>query len=174
MFLEVFSSIGGSLLKFQETGQMKKIVSLIFLTLSVFLFPTDLHSACVKEMPAPVKCAIPKIDDAFERAEAVFVGRVLNQKTEGGVKVFEFEVEKYWKGVEGKKIKIYVYETPRFQAQFEKGESYLIFAEADEESGKLFDRRCSRTKSMKNDFGDLKDDLEKLGEAKTCIGLGSK
>jgi hypothetical protein len=140
---------------------MKEIFLLILVSISlisVFAFSAK------PEKAAAGRCAIPKFEKAFEQAGAVFVGKVLSRETEGGTKVFELEVEKYWKGVEDKKITVYVYENPRYQAQFKVGESYLVFAEAGDD-GKFFDRRCSRTKSMENDFGDLKDDLKKLGKA---------
>ena len=40
------------------------------------------------------KCAIPNFERAFENAEAIFVGKVLSEKSEGRLKTFEIEVEK--------------------------------------------------------------------------------
>ena len=51
------------------------------------------------------------------------------------------------------------------------GQMPPVFAERSEGDERFFDRRCSRTKLMKAEYGDLKEDLKKLGEAKTCIDL---
>lgn len=151
---------------------MKKIFSLSFgLLFIVFLLGGNVSSA--NEF-AVAKCAIPNFERAFENAEAIFVGKVLSEKTEDRMKIFELEVEKFWKGVEEKKITVNVYENPRYQAQFEVGERFLVFAEADED-GRLFDRRCSRTRRMnESENYIMKENLEKLGEPKTCISLSSK
>ncbi len=143
---------------------MKKIFSLSLFSILLILICVSFFVISTNTEDSVVKCAIPKFERAFKQAETVFVGEVLNQKTEGSTKIFELRVEKFWKGVEDEKITVYVNETFRHQAQFKVGESYLVFAEADDD-GKLYDRRCSRTKNMENDFGDLEDDLKKLGKA---------
>lgn len=106
------------------------------------------------------RCAIPPFKTAFDASSAVFVGKVKSEKKQGDTKIFEFEVEKYWKGAGKKKIKINVYETPRFQAWFEVGEKYLIYADASD--GSLRVGRCSRSR----DAGDASEDLGKLGKGK--------
>jgi hypothetical protein len=107
------------------------------------------------------KCAIPAFKDAFGASSAVFVGKVKSEKKTGDVRVFEFEVEKYWKGSKKKKVKISVYETTRFQAWFKVGEKYLVYA-AGGEDGTLHVGRCSRSR----DAGEASEDLQKLGEGK--------
>ena len=119
----------------------------------VFVFSSNLTDA---------RCAIPKLAAAKERAKAVFAGKVLEKRANGDEKIFVFEIEKYWKGENRKKVEISVYENPRFQAWFEVGETYLIFAEGDEDSGKLYVGRCSRSK----DLDAASDDLKSLGEAR--------
>lgn len=150
---------------------MKKVIWLsLVLCLSAFLSAGSGISSV--EAGSGARCAIPKFEKAFEQAEAVFIGEVLSEKAEGRMKTFVLEVKRFWKGVESRKMTINVYENPRYQAQFKVGKSYLVFAEADDD-GRLFDRRCSRTKLiMKESIGSLKDDLKALGEAKTCIELG--
>ncbi len=143
---------------------MKKIFSLPLFSILLILISVSGFVFSANTEDSAVKCAIPKFERALNQAESVFVGEVLSQKTEGSTKIFELKVEKFWKGVDDEKITVFVNETFRHQAQFKVGESYLVFAEADDD-GKLYDRRCSRTKNMENDFGDLKDDLKKLGKA---------
>lgn len=152
---------------------MRYIISLCLALSLAFVLSASLQSSSASEL-STARCATKKFDEAFKDAGAVFVGKVLSKKSEGGAKIFELEVEKYWKGVDEKKIIVNVNENLRYQAQFEVGKSYLVYAEADEDSGKLFDRRCSRTKPIEEEFGDLKEDLEKLGEAKTSISLSKK
>jgi hypothetical protein len=107
------------------------------------------------------KCAIAAFKDALAASSAVFVGKVKSEKKVGDTRVFELEVEKYWKGAKKKKIEISVYETARFQAWFEVGEKYLVFASA-EDGGALHVGRCSRSKSVV----DASEDLQKLGKGK--------
>jgi hypothetical protein len=107
------------------------------------------------------KCAIPPFKEAFAASSAVFTGKVKSEKKEGDVKTFEFEVEKYWKGAGRKKIKINVYETARYQAFFEVGGKYLVYATAAEDKT-LRVGRCSRSR----DAGDATEDLGKLGKGK--------
>ena len=109
------------------------------------------------------RCAIPPFNEAYNSAEAVFVGKVLSKTKNGDVKTFEFEVEKYWKGADKKKIKITVYETPRFQAWFRIGDKYLVYAVAN--GGELNVKRCSRS----NEAEDASEDLKKLGAGKNPV-----
>ena len=108
------------------------------------------------------KCAITSFQKAFGRAGAVFTGEVLSAEKNGDTKTFIFEVEKYWKGANKRKIKINVYETSRYQAFFKEGEKYLVFADADA-SGNFYVGRCSRSREMTG----VAEDLRSLGKAKT-------
>ena len=107
------------------------------------------------------KCAVPTFENAYRQAKSVFVGEVVGEEKSGDVRTFEFKVEKYWKGSSAGRIKIHVYETPRFQAWFKKGDSYLIYANADD-NGKLRVSRCSRS----SDLELAEKDLQKLGKGK--------
>ncbi|HEY0427913.1 MAG TPA: hypothetical protein VGC76_09035 [Pyrinomonadaceae bacterium] len=107
------------------------------------------------------KCAIPPFKEAFQAASKVFVGAVKSERKEGNTRIFEFEVEKYWKGASGRKIEISVYETARYQAWFKVGGKYLVYAETDEDKAFRVDR-CSRSR----DASDAADDLKKLGKGK--------
>jgi len=108
------------------------------------------------------KCAAPTFEVAYRESDAVFVGEVLSSEKTGDDKVFKFKVEKYWKGKDQKNVEVSVYETARFQAWFQTGEKYLVFAY--DEDGKLHDTaRCSRSKDLEN----ASEDLTKLGEGKS-------
>ena len=99
---------------------------------------------------------------SIRRRAGGFVGEVTDETKDGDTRVFEFEVEKYWKGAAKKKIKIYVYETTRYQAGFQKGEKYLIYARGGDD-GKLGVSRCSRSNSVES----ASADLAKLGKGKS-------
>ena len=93
----------------------QKIIVAIAVLSAIFCAVSSKTATAENEM---AKCAIPSFENAYEQAEAVFVGKVLSEEKNGDVRTFEFEVEKYWKGANKKKIKINVYETMRYQAQF--------------------------------------------------------
>jgi len=107
------------------------------------------------------KCAIAAFNNALSNSSAVFVGKVKSEKKVGDTRIFQFQVERYWKGSKKKKIEIRVHETMRYQAFFEVGGKYLVYASADED-GALYVGRCSRSK----DAGEASEDLQKLGNGK--------
>jgi len=111
------------------------------------------------ESNAGAKCAIPPFQQAYQQAQAVFVGEVVGEEKTGDVRAFDFRVEKYWKGAGAKRVEIRVYETARFQAWFKKGGKYLIYAFAGEDD-ELRVGRCSRSRDI--EFAE--DDLQKLGK----------
>lgn len=108
------------------------------------------------------KCRIPPFKEAYADAKAVFVGKVLSVTQNERGKTFEFQVEKYWKGSRVKKASVSVFESSRFQAIYEEGKRYLVFASANGEGG-LIDGRCSRSDRI----ADAAADLKALGRAKT-------
>ncbi|MEZ5345506.1 MAG: hypothetical protein R2681_08130 [Pyrinomonadaceae bacterium] len=148
---------------------MKKLLFLIAILLGS-LFYSSLYESTVRAETPGVKCAIPKFDAEYENSKAVFVGTVIKVEKEGDKRIFEFEVDKYWKGVESKTVIVAVTENMRFQAQFKLDGQYLVFAKDDEEGG-LWDGRCSRSKDLTGFGGEVEEDLKKLGEAKNCIPL---
>jgi len=118
------------------------------------------NASIIRETPA-AKCRIPPFKEAYAGAKAVFTGTVTDVVQSERGKVFEFQVEKYWKGNGSKKISVMVYESSRFQAFYQNGKSYLVFASADDGGG-LRDGRCSRS----NDIADAASDLKALGKGK--------
>ncbi len=118
----------------------------------------------------PFKCATPSFDSEYRDSSAVFVGEVTKSGKEGDKRLFVFRVKHFWKGVSSKEIEISVFENMRYQAAFEEGKSYLVFAKSNED-GSLYDGRCSRSGEIGGYSSSLKDDLLSLGEPKTCIDL---
>ena len=108
------------------------------------------------------KCAIPAFQNAYRQSKVVFVGEVVGEEKTGDTRVFDFKVEKYWKGANAKRVAIHVAETARYQAWFKVGGKYLIYGTADTD-GTLYVGRCSRSR----DVADAEEDLQKLGKGKT-------
>jgi len=140
----------------------------IFLSLVfVFVMATSDILAAPNSGESNGKCAMLNFEKAYKNAGAVFVGEVVEIKKDGNKRVFTFKIKKYWKGIEGKTIDVAAHENRRYQAPFEEGKSFLVFAKADEDGG-FWDGRCSRTRNMESYAPSLKEDLEKLGEGKTA------
>jgi len=124
---------------------------------------------------APAKCAVSTFDIEYERSEEVFVGIVEGIEKSGDEVIATFRLEKSWKGSGSRIVAVSVYENPRFQSPFREGGRFLVFAKADEEdAGKLFDGRCSRTTDLDRNPERAEDDLAKLGPGKTCKGEGDQ
>ncbi len=94
---------------------------------------------------------------ALTRADVVFEGRVTRVPTRtdfaksfGDTVSYEFEVERYWKGVVESTMSLH---TPSSGAacgrRFRAGERYLVYAQLDSQSGKLVDTICSRTRESR-------------------------
>jgi len=112
------------------------------------------------------RCANPPVKEAYKNAKAVFAGKILSVAEDGDVKTFTFNVEKNWKGASSRQIKVSVRETMRYQAWFQVGKRYLVYARSDEnEEEKLWDGRCSRTKLLE----DASNDIKELGKAKKPV-----
>ena len=108
------------------------------------------------------KCRVPSVEEAYKDSKAVFAGEILSVVKNGDVKTFTFKVTKRWKGTTGKEIQINVQETSRYQAWFEVGGKYLIYARGGEANEKLWEVRCSRSKSL----ADASEDITELGRVK--------
>lgn len=127
------------------------------------IFTYAIVSFDAASVPTAGKCKVPNVETAVKNSEAVFTGKITKVAADGDVKTFTFEVEKYWKGAESEKLEINVQETMRYQAWFEVGETYLVYAHGGaEEDGKLWEVRCSRTKLL----ADASEDVAELGRAK--------
>ena len=111
------------------------------------------------------KCGVPAVGAAYKESKAVFVGEVLSVVEDGDVKTFTFKIEKYWKGAAAKTIEISVQQTMNYQAWFEVGEKYLVFARGEKGRGKFWEVRCSRSTRL----ADASEDVKKLGRAKKPV-----
>ncbi|MCB1023528.1 MAG: hypothetical protein KDB79_04005 [Acidobacteria bacterium] len=114
------------------------------------------------------KCAMLKFDAEYKNSKAVFVGKVIAIEKDGDSRIFEFEVQKFWKGIDSKTVKVSVYENMRFQAQFKVDREYLVFAKGSD-SGILWDGRCSRSRDLAGFGGEVDEDLKSLGDAKKPV-----
>jgi len=98
-------------------------------------------------------CRCPKkqtADEAWESAQAIFSGRVLDVKKDAGatdelkVKV-DFEVLEAWKGPKGKRVSVHTSgRGPDCGFVFKKGEKYMVYAFGE----KLLVDQCSRTVAL--------------------------
>lgn len=126
------------------------------------------------------KCVPPEGPaEELKRADAVFSGRVtgISRQAKSGdpftsVKV-TFTVIKRWKGE--KRSQLTVFTNSHSAAcgyAFNKGESYLVYADADEK-GRLVTTSCSRTANLKNTQDDVKelDRVASSASAATRRGL---
>ena len=151
---------------------MKVIATLCLLLGFLFVGSSDIYVARATES-LNVKCAMPNFKNAYKNAKAVFVGEVIGVKKNGNIKTFEFRVKKFWKGIEDTTVKVITNENFRYQAPYKIGETFLVFAK-DNNKGGLWDGRCSRSRNMDGLAPSLKEDLESLGEGKTCISLSDE
>lgn len=131
------------------------LIGHLFLTSSVFPFKT-------KNSGNAAKCRVPTVKTAYNESKAVFVGEITGVVEDGDMKTFTFKVRKSWKGKANREIKVSVRETARYQAWFEVGEKYLVYARGGDENEKLWEIRCSRTKLLAN----ASEDIKELGRAK--------
>lgn len=93
-------------------------------------------------------CAPPSqtTNDDFQKATAVFVGRVLDvQRKENAENItVKFTVQKYWKGKISNTVKVMTASnSAACGVNFEVGKDYLVYA--TENNGKLSTNLCSRT-----------------------------
>jgi hypothetical protein len=146
-------------MKMRKILLMAPAVLVLGLTVSSNL-PETAHAAVASEN-ASAKCRMPPFPEAYAGAKAVFTGKVISMTQNERGKTFAFRVEKYWKGSRSKKASVTVSETTRYQAFYESGKRYLVFAVADER-GNLRDGRCSRSIAI----ADAGPDLKALGKAK--------
>ncbi len=116
------------------------------------------------------KCATPEFNEQFRMSTAIFVGKAVAIREENGMKIIEFSVGKYWKGISSNKVQIGVFETPRYEAWYQVGKTYLVYSRND--NGMLIDGRCSRSRELGDNF--IAGDLKKLGKAKRTGLTGTR
>jgi hypothetical protein len=133
-----------------------KIISvfLCVLVLTAFNFPV-LGKSFICD------CAVTSVKQEYKRSKAVFVGKVTNIIENDDSKTFEFRVEKYWKGVTTKIIKVTVSKTMRFEPFYKLGSRYLIYAYSGND-GNLQTSKCTRGSEVQY----VQEDFKLLGKAK--------
>ena len=110
------------------------------------------------------------VGTAFERADAVFEGRVLDVQAGADPSTpthVTLEVVQQWKGVDRERVEL---ETPASSAScgvaFEVGTSWLVYAERVD--GALHAGLCSRTKRIE----EAQEDLAELGAGVVPVDVG--
>ncbi|HYY96411.1 MAG TPA: hypothetical protein VE713_18040, partial [Pyrinomonadaceae bacterium] len=105
------------------------------------------------------------VSKAKDRAEAVFVGTVVEanrERTQGGYEWrVKLSVEQAWKGSDEGEVVVYVLGDD-CAVSFEAGKRYLVYARRQEGRGRLVTDSCARTALF--DAGS--EDLQKLGAGK--------
>ncbi|MGW5955405.1 cobalamin biosynthesis protein CbiN [Bacillus mycoides] len=122
---------------------MKRIIYLLSLVLicsfTFFILPEKSYACdCINVSP----------EDAFQKNDVVFEGKVLEvqEKGEGGIKTL-FEVKKIWKGTSSSQIIIYTSSSSSCAFRFAEGGEYLVFS-SYRGAGKLETSMCSGTKRL--------------------------
>lgn len=131
------------------------------LLLSLFCFMFFAFNAEAKVCEPNANCLMPALRDSIKNSKTIFSGKVISNEKEGDIRVVTFQVSRYWKGTIKRTMKVYYQENMRYQAWFETGKSYIVYAQAND-AGKLFDSKCSATKNIE----DAKADLKYLGKGR--------
>ena len=138
------------------------LLIIAFIAIKIFTpLSTNNFKVLAETSTSFAKCRMPSFEEAYQESKAIFVGKVLSERKEGDDKIFKIRVEKYWKGKQSKIVEVSYYETMRYQAWFQVGGRYLVYARGNDD-GTLSDGRCSQTKK----YSEAKDDLKKLGKGK--------
>ncbi|MEO2211322.1 hypothetical protein ABGV40_10815 [Paenibacillus amylolyticus] len=134
---------------------------LLLVTSGLALFPGERVYAC--------SCVESDVQKRLETYTTVFTGKVVKKGGSqlyryNGVREYTFDVDSAWKGVSAKKMKIVGKDggSDSCGIQFEKNQSYLIFASLDERDNRLHTNLCSRNVPVEQ----AGDDLKLLGAGK--------
>lgn len=134
---------------------------LLLVTSGLALFPGEKVYAC--------SCAGSDAQERLKTYTTVFTGEVVRKGGSqiyryNGVREYTFDVDSAWKGVSAKKIKIMGSDggSASCGVEFEKNQSYLIFASLDERDNRLHTNLCSGNVPIEQ----AGDDLKLLGAGK--------
>lgn len=134
---------------------------LLLVTSGLALFPGEKVYAC--------SCVESDVQKRLETYTTVFTGKVVKKGGSqlyryNGVREYTFDVDSAWKGVSAKKMKIVGKDggSDSCGIQFEKNQSYLIFASLDERDNRMHTNLCSGNVPIEQ----AGDDLELLGAGK--------
>ncbi|WP_017686895.1 hypothetical protein [Paenibacillus sp. PAMC 26794] len=135
---------------------------LLLVTSGLALFPGEKVYAC--------SCVESDVQKRLETYTTVFTGEVVKKgesqqsKHDGLLREYTFDVDTAWKGVHAKKMKILASDggSESCGVEFEKNQSYLIYAYQYEVDQKLHTNLCSRNVPIEQ----AGDDLKLLGAGK--------
>ncbi|NMI06453.1 hypothetical protein HF638_20940 [Paenibacillus sp. SZ31] len=135
---------------------------LLLVTSGLALFPGEKVYAC--------SCVESDVQERLKTQTTVFTGEVVNKghsqqsKNDGMLREYTFDVDTAWKGVSAKKMKIIGSDggSESCGIQFEKNQSYLIFAYQNVLDHKLHTNLCSGNVPIEQ----AGDDLKLLGAGK--------
>ncbi|WP_164783339.1 hypothetical protein [Paenibacillus amylolyticus] len=134
---------------------------LLLVTSGLALFPGEKVYAC--------SCLESDAQKRLETYTTVFTGEVVKKGGSqiyryNGVREYTFDVDSAWKGVSAKKMKIVGRGggADSCGIEFEKNQSYLIFASLDERDNRLHTNLCSGNVPIEQ----AGDDLKLLGAGK--------
>ncbi|WFR64963.1 hypothetical protein P9222_13605 [Paenibacillus amylolyticus] len=139
---------------------------LLLVTSGLALFPGEKVYAC--------SCVESDVQKRLETYTTVFTGEVVKKgpsqqsKNDGMLREYTFDVSTAWKGVDAKKMNIIASDggSESCGIQFEKNQSYLIYAYQYEVDHKLHTNLCSGNVPMEQ----AGDDLKLLGAGKVVSG----
>jgi hypothetical protein len=119
----------------------------------------------VPSASAACSCEPLTVSKARDRAEAVFVGTVVESFREVTANGFEWRVrlrvEQSWKGA-GDGDELIVYTSGDCMISFDAGKKYLVFARRQDGRGRLVTDSCMKTATLDASA----DDVQKLGKSK--------
>ncbi|MDQ0724848.1 hypothetical protein QF049_006109 [Paenibacillus sp. W4I10] len=129
---------------------------LLLVTSGLALFPEERVYAC--------SCVESDVQERLKTNTTVFTGEVVKKgrsqqsKHDGLLREYTFDVDTAWKGVNAKKMKILASDggSESCGIQFEKNQSYLIYAYQYEVDYKLHTNLCSRNVPIEQAGDDLK------------------
>ncbi|WP_145323865.1 hypothetical protein [Paenibacillus xylanexedens] len=141
---------------------MMCMLVLLLVMSGLALFPGEKVYAC--------SCVESDVQERLETYTTVFTGKVVKKgdsqqsKHDGILREYTFDVDTAWKGVSAKKMKIVGKDggSDSCGIQFEKNQSYLIFASLDERDNRLHTNLCSGNVPVEQ----AGDDLKLLGAGK--------
>ena len=133
---------------------MKRLLVLIIGITILVGFSGIEARACTCELPLANLTLTQQVKKAKKQSQAVFVGKVMQVRSEGyGVSV-KFRVENVWKGKLSREVTIFTGQGGGDCGyRFEVGESYLVYASGSHE--RLSTNICQRTAPRSAD-GDMK------------------
>jgi hypothetical protein len=135
------------------------------LILATCVAPLLVVGSSARSASAACSCEPLTVSKARDRAEAVFVGTVVESFREVTANGFEWRVrlrvEQTWKGASDAD-EVIIYTSGDCMISFDAGKKYLVFARRQDGRGRLVTDSCMKTASLDASA----DDVQKLGKSK--------